>query len=35
MTIILILAIFYGLIISIEEKKWENHKWTDLTNSGN
>ena len=35
MTTIIILSIFYSLIVVKEEQKWENHRWTDLMNSGN
>lgn len=35
MTTILILSIFYGIIVAVEENKWSKNKWTDLMNSGN
>jgi hypothetical protein len=34
MTVILILSAFYSLVIFLEEKKWEKHKWADLQSSG-
>lgn len=37
MSAIVMLSILYGIILFIEEEKWEEHgrQWMDLMNSGN